>query len=646
MANTSTAVRSETGVSAQSTTGHAGAAYRRDIDGLRSFAVLPVVAYHLKLPLITGGYIGVDIFFVISGFLITGILAREIERGEFSIARFYERRIRRIFPAMFCMLGLSTIVGCLILFPHELVSYGQSLIWNSLFLSNNYFLFSSNYFSPAGDTKPLIHTWSLAVEEQFYIFFPPLLYALRQRMSGLSSAWVLVAIMAASFVMAVALLGAYPSAVFYLAPLRAWELLIGSLLALGIVPPLRGAMREGLSALGFLLVVVPVFFYTNATPFPGLAALPPCLGAALLIHSGGQGNTTRTARFLSLAPFVWLGLISYSLYLWHWPVIVFYRMAVSSDPGPVVKLLLLAVMIIMATASWWIVERPFRTRWLLATRHAVFTAGGAVIALCIGTGAVLIATGGFASRFSPHVAEMASYLDLDITAEYRRGRCFLSNEEGSSAQIDAAACLAKEPGRRNYLLLGDSHGAHLWWGLAKTYPDIHFMQATASGCRPLIEAPGQAACVAQRENVLTKRMPQLKPDAVLLAARWRKDELPELANTVRYLRRFTSRVVVFGPIVQYGDPLPRLLAYEENEGRHDLASASRIPLDRKFDDRLAAIVRDAGGEYVSLYKTLCSGDVCQSVTREGAPMQFDYGHLTPQGSIALAQHWRRLDAFH
>ncbi|QNG48490.1 acyltransferase family protein [Sphingobium yanoikuyae] len=627
----------------------AGAVYRRDIDGLRAFAVLPVVAYHLKLPFITGGYIGVDIFFVISGFLITGILAREIDRSEFSIARFYERRIRRIFPAMFCMLGISTVAGCLILFPHELSSYGQSLIWNALFLSNNYFLLSSNYFSPAGDTKPLIHTWSLAVEEQFYIFFPPLLYSLRQRMSGLMTAWVLVAVAAASLLISVVLLSAYPSAVFYLAPLRAWELLMGSILALRIVPPLPRAMREMLGALGLLLIVMPVFLYTHATPFPGIAALVPCLGAALLIYSGCEAvNTpeiTRTARLLSMAPFVWVGLISYSLYLWHWPVIVFYRMAVTSDPGPVVKLLLLAMMIVMAAGSWWGVERPFRKRQLLGSRRAVFISGGAVIALSSAVGSMLILTGGLGSRFSPRVSELSSYLDLDTSVEYRQGRCFLSNEEGSSTKIDAAACLAKEAGRRNYLLLGDSHGAHLWWGLAKTYPDIHFMQATASGCRPLLKAPGQAACMQQREDVLEKRLPLLKPDAVLLAARWRADELPELARTVRYLRRFTSRVVVFGPIVQYGDPLPRLLADEERGGRDDLVSASRKPLDRKLDDKMAMLVQLAGGEYVSLYKALCSGKKCQSMTREGVPLQFDYGHLTPEGSIALAQHWRMLDAF-
>ncbi|WP_179187168.1 acyltransferase family protein [Sphingomonas sp. TZW2008] len=624
------------------------ATYRRDIDGLRAFAVLPVVAYHLQLRFITGGYVGVDIFFVISGFLITGILAREVEERRFSIGRFYERRIRRIFPAMFFVLAAATIAAFAILYPLELVSYGHSMLWNALFMSNNYFLATTNYFAMGGETKPLIHTWSLAVEEQFYIVFPPLLWVLMRRWGRGVAAVVMAVCAVATLGLSAALLASYPSAVFYLAPLRAWELLIGSLLALDVVPRLRGMAREAGGGLGLLLVVAPVILYTHATPFPGLAALPPCLGTALLIHSGrpdpGAALPTLSARFLAWTPFVWVGLISYSLYLWHWPTIVFYRLGVHSVLGVAEKLALLAVMIALAWFSWRVVERPFRTRALLATRRAIFAGGAFVIAASLATGAALIATDGFASRLSPRVAKLASYLNLDITAQYRQGRCFLSNEEGSTATIDRAACLTPRPGTRNYLLLGDSHGAHLWWGLAHVFPQINVMQATASGCRPLIGAPGLPHCVGERAAVY-RLLPSLRPDAVLLAARWRADELPQLVATVRALRGQTGRVIVFGPIVQYDDPLPRLLANAAWSGRTALIAARRRPLDRALDRKLAAAVRGAGGEYISIYDALCRGGDCQTETADGAPLQFDYGHLTPEGSIAIAEHWRRLAAF-
>ena len=387
--------------------------YRADIDGLRSLAVVPILLFHAGFSSFAGGFVGVDIFFVISGFLITSILAKDMAEGLFSLALFYEKRIRRIFPALFVMLLVTSLAAWFLLFPFDLRAYGKSLIAATGFVANLWFWSQSGYFDTESELKPLLHTWSLAVEEQFYLFFPLLLMlAMRFWRDGK----VMVAVL---FVLSLALsvysVRVNPDATFYLIPTRAWELLMGSALALGLVPSSSSrALREVMALVGAGLVAFAIFTFDGRTRFPGEMALLPCLGAALIIWSGGAVPTL-VARALTLRPVVWTGLISYSLYLWHWPLMVFahhltLRKLVVSE-----KLALVVLSFGLAWLSYVLVEKPFRERARTMKRSVIFASALAGMSFFMALGAVL-APSGFPGRFSPELQALFDDNDRERTA--------------------------------------------------------------------------------------------------------------------------------------------------------------------------------------------------------------------------------------
>ncbi len=275
--------------------------YRADIDGLRAVAVIPVVLFHAGARWFSGGYVGVDVFFVISGYLITTILVQDFSAGRYSIARFYERRIRRIFPALFVVVLCSSVVGHLLLLPEDLKAFAKSVVATTLFVSNIVFWGESGYFDGPAEMKPLLHTWSLAVEEQYYIAFPIVLFLLYRFASPRIASWVIALGALLSFGLSVWGVHNAPVATFYLLPTRAWELLVGSLLAVGLVPLFRSrAVAEIAAAFGIALILFAVFTFDHDTPFPGLNALAPCIGAALLIQSGRNGFIPAIGRALSM----------------------------------------------------------------------------------------------------------------------------------------------------------------------------------------------------------------------------------------------------------------------------------------------------------------------------------------------------------
>ena len=287
-------------------------------------------AYHLETFTVGfaaawGGFIGVDVFFVISGFLISSVILREIETESFSLKEFYRRRIRRILPALMVMMLVTAVVNSYYMLPSQLYAVAKSLLAATFSLSNFYFLSTSGYFSSNAD-KPLLHTWSLAVEEQFYILFPLFLLFLRRFFPNRFKSAIL-SVAAVSFVLSVWVVHKSPTAAFYLPTTRAWELLLGTMLAIDVFPRVETALgRNLLSATGLLAILIPGFTYTGSVPFPGASALVPCAGAAFIIAAGETGSSI-VGRLLSLKPIVFIGLISYSLYLWHWPIILFQHMA-------------------------------------------------------------------------------------------------------------------------------------------------------------------------------------------------------------------------------------------------------------------------------------------------------------------------------
>jgi len=354
-----------------------GEGYRPDIDGLRAMAVLSVLLFHANLGC-PGGFVGVDMFFVISGFLIFQLIFEELNSRTFSLIAFWERRIRRILPALVTVVLAVLVAGWFIFLPDDFQKLGKSAIAQAT-LSSNYFFYEqwlegAGYFAPALDPKPLLHTWSLAVEEQFYILFPLILMlAARSRRRPFAETMLIIAI--GSFALSVYGSFQLPAATFYLLPTRAWELLLGALLFLmhGKITTNRW-LEEAAGWVGLILIVGSIFFYDAFTRFPGRAALPPCLGTALLIFSS-ETRLSRVGRFLAWKPIVFIGLISYSLYLWHWPLLVFSKYPANTQSWKMSSLLLLASFV-LAILSWKFIETPFRKRWVFPKRSQIFWLAG------------------------------------------------------------------------------------------------------------------------------------------------------------------------------------------------------------------------------------------------------------------------------
>lgn len=417
--------------------------YRPDIDGLRAIAVLAVVIYHFSRRSLPGGYLGVDIFFVLSGFLITSIIWREISAGDFSLARFYGRRIRRILPALMVLLLIVGVTSLLLLLPADLVGFAKSLFATLGFAANVYFWRDTNYFSSVADEKPLLHLWSLGVEEQYYLVFPLILLLLTRKSWALSGIIVLGIASFALDLLALKVDGALPA--FYLLPTRAWELAAGALIAL--IPP-AAAVTPIAGYAGALLLASGIAVGPRLYP----AFLPDSLfvvaGTALLVY-GASHDKHPVGRLLSSKALVFVGLISYSLYLWHWPILVLSKYFLVRDLTTVEKWLAALSMFALATLSWRYVERPFRESTVsLKSVGLVVLSGTIAAALFAGT---VIYCSGFPERFNPEAARMSA-------ASGTNYRCAVSDYlyfEGSRAC--ELSLPSRNPQDADVVLFGNSH---------------------------------------------------------------------------------------------------------------------------------------------------------------------------------------------
>ncbi len=613
--------------------------YRPDIDGLRAIAVLSVLAYHLKVGAFRGGFVGVDIFFVISGYLISAIILKDIAAGKFSIASFYERRVRRIFPALIATLIGTSVLAYRYFLPSELAAYAKSLLAALFSVSNFYFWRHSGYFSAPVETIPLIHTWSLAVEEQFYVFLPIFL-ALAHRYFPRKLRLSVILIALFSFV--VSAVGAFrdPTAAFYLAHTRAWELMLGVLISLEVFPEvLRPLHRNVLAACGIVLICLSVFAFSSSTPFPGAAALAPCFGAAMIIIAGKSGDSL-VGRVLSLKPVVFVGLISYSLYLWHWPIIVFQGMEsvlVTGVSVRMAKLICIGVSFAVATLSWKFVESPFRAGHMRMPRATLFKFAAGAAAAVAAAGFTVIVHKGFPSRYPSKAIQVASYLDYDSAKYFRDGTCFISSGY-KYTDYDFSHCLDQDPDKKNYLLFGDSHAAHLWYGLSTKLHGVNLLQATASGCKPTLDQPMLTAptCRQLMSYVYSDYLPNHHVDRLLIAARWQNEDLLPLSRSLAWAKDRGISVVLFGPMVQYDMALPRLLAFSIRGNDQAIPDEHRVD-QHALDDAMSAMAEKQGVEYVSFYRSLCGAQSCEEFAVNGVPLQFDYGHLTREGSLLVAQ---------
>jgi peptidoglycan/LPS O-acetylase OafA/YrhL len=603
--------------------------YRPDVDGLRAIAVLPVLLFHSGISLFSGGYVGVDIFFVISGFVISQTLIKEIEGGHYSIANFYVRRIRRILPALVATILLSSVLALLVFLPNTMREFSTSVTATVLFVSNIYFWKHSGYFEITALDRPLLHTWSLSVEEQFYILIPVALFFTYRLFRNLT--WPLFSLgAAASLALSIFLTDRGPTANFFLLPTRAWELLLGSIIVLANSKPAGNwILREVSAVIGLCLIVFAVTTYTDATPFPGLAALVPTLGAALIIQSG-RDQATLVGRLLSWHPLVGIGLISYSLYLVHWPIIVFARYALLRDLVGWEIGAFIILSLVLAYLSWRFIETPFRHPARVQPRTTLFAATAMVLATLAALGIVGAFTDGFHARFSNFRPPPATEAGGDV---WLRGRCFLENQDPAAWKGDF--CVRTSGSPKNAVLWGDSFAAHYLPGLIKNQDRLshNIIQYTFAGCPPILSytsyaRPGCAGFNAAIFEVIR----HYHADAVVMSSRWdqiRQRGLSGLRDTVERLQAAGVTVYVLGQSPMFAFDVDILDARDAGQDKNAGSSAWYLSFNPIENARLRAASGSA--IFVDPLPTFCTGRLCEYKVPTGL-LFYDYGHFSDIGS--------------
>jgi peptidoglycan/LPS O-acetylase OafA/YrhL len=621
--------------------------YRPDIDGLRAIAIVPVVLFHADLPGFGGGFIGVDVFYVISGYLITRIIVDEIdETGSFSFIKFYERRVRRLFPALAVMMAVTSVIAFFVLLPVALENYGKSAVAASLFSANFFFWKTSGYFGPAADRLPLLHTWSLAVEEQFYLLFPPfLIFVTRWSKKAVVPAIVIGAVL--SLAANVLATSHHPFDTFYLPQYRAWELDLGALITLGVFPSVTNAVaRTGLAALGLGMIAWSILFYSTATPYPGIAAVLPCAGAALLIHSGQSGPSPIRA-LLSLPLLVGIGLISYSLYLWHWPLIVFAKYASFYGLSLAMRLSLVTIAVVLAAISWRFVEMPIRRRNLFAARPRLFAAAAYAMTALVVFGAACTFGDGLPWRMPAEV------LALD--------------KAGHDENFDVLTChdMMEAPIRADRLCrIGDASVPATWmvWGDSDAWalkPAIdRWMRgngeagwiSSRGGCPPFLGVvrPNWEPCKGPNDATLDF-IERHKVDKVLFVAAWSGypklglrdqksqdasvEQTPRVLNdavdtTFAALAAHNVKIYVFDSIpgakMNVPDTLGRAVYFHQKiDVRYNIEEYHSK--NRLFEDAFRRNSQYIAGHFDPA-KTICATGTCEVLTAAGVPLYSDANH--------------------
>ena len=596
-----------------------------EIDGLRAVAVLSVLLYHLGIRSVSGGYVGVDVFFAISGYLITGILLKNPGDHESSLRRFYARRILRIAPALFVTLA-STALIFYVLVPPALSAQLLASLASAVFsYSNLWFYFTIDYFAN-GATNPVLHTWSLAVEEQFYFFFPLLLLLIGKFGKARYTSAVLACLFVLSLFASGIVVAESQSKAFYFPWLRAWELLAGSLLAAFRPELVAARFKAPLSNAGLAAIVASCILYDDKTVFPGYPALLPVLGAIAVIAGAGSASI---ANLILRAGFMrWTGRISYSLYLVHWPIVCAASMLVSLNSGKIRTAIVLASFL-FAWISWRFVEIPFRRMAGRVPERNVFAAfAGACVAAVPYFFILRLASAALWNQF-PNALEYSRFVKTD-TSYFHAGTCFLTDKFDALKYFDFANCLDTNQPRRSVIVIGDSHAANIVDALAARHASLNVLQATAAGCKPVLNATGPAYCTDLMKRVYEEWLPKSGPEVayVVIAARWTDEDIEPLKRTISSLKQLDKRIILYGPTPDYYLAVPLILAYQDVLGvnlESRMLNRERRELDAKFRSSFSGEVA-----YFSPLDKLCNLKTCV-LAEESSPLYFDRDHLTPSG---------------
>ena len=631
--------------------------YRPEIDGLRAIAVLAVMFFHAGFDWLNGGFVGVDVFFVISGYLITTILINDLAHQRFSLLRFYERRARRILPALFLVMLACIPFAWLWMLPGQMKDFSQSLLAVSAFVSNIFFWAKSGYFAPSADTLPLLHTWSLAVEEQFYLLFP--VFLLLAWRLGWRALFVLIAAIAViSF--AASEYGWRTDAVanFYLAHVRAWELLVGSLAALFLRE--RGRPNNNaLALIGLGAVAASFVLFDETTPVPSVYALLPVLGTAAIIVFAGP--RTLVARLLGTRALVGIGLISYSAYLWHQPVFAFTRIRFGETLPQAVYLLLIALSLGLAVLSWRFVELPFRHPRNLINNRGMLFLSGAIMVVCFGAFSFVgSGTGGF-STVTEHRQNLAS---LEARIEINYG---MSEDCETRFTLSENCQTSLEP---NVLLWGDSYAMHLAQGIIASKDGIRMQQHTISSCSPILGFAGLNVqegrgfawvqnCFDFNNAVLEWLEQTPSIEFVILSSPfdWVETEkiagqdgsvrepdpaflIKEFGKTIEVIRALGVGVVLVSPTPRSGDNIGNCLVRQL--GYSGAGSCDFDYPNANFNDDFVSGLESHVPVYW-LKDDICTGTGCATY-QDGRMIYRDAGHLSKEGSALLGERYNWYEA--
>jgi len=641
--------------------------YRSDIDGLRAVAVSLVVLHHADIGWFPGGYIGVDVFFVISGYLITNIVYNETIAGNFSFSNFYIRRARRLMPALFAVLFVTAIIALLVLMPTDLARFGQSLIWVSLYVGNMFFWREhGGYFGGNAQEAPLLHTWSLAVEEQYYLFWPLVIVIglkfLKPKHFGVLTLIGLVALVVLSEWATRNTIGA----AYYLLPTRAFELLVGSALAIywKKLPALGGVINHLTSTIGLVLIIASALILSPASPFPGINAIYPTLGSALLIYSHNSSSAGIGNRLLSYRPIVFLGLISYSLYLWHWPLFAYAKYMGIEQP-PTLKFALVGVAGVLAYLSWKYVEQPFRrahykSLWS-ASRSLVFAPGCVVLIAA----AVMIFGNGLPDRFSAELLNMDKA--LNSASHVERSSCHSASREFDRLpQENCLMGISDRIAQPDGLLIGDSHANHLAGFVSVIAKDAGrvIQDYTMDQCPPIFDvnwgiSEGFAERCAKRNELAKSHITSTNFTHILLAASWpyygsnrlfienrRIDDVDarseylrvKFSETIEFIIANNKVPVVFDDVpslsgVDPGCPVKRELFNQSLDCRtNETHNPFMDELLDSMEEQFPSLIR------INLKEIVCKNGKCE-LELANVPLYLDTDHLNLEGSTRIGQHY-------
>ncbi len=627
--------------------------YRAEIDGLRALAVVPVILFHAGFELFSGGFVGVDVFFVISGYLITTILIEDIENKRFSIINFYERRARRILPALFFVMLVCIPFAWMWMLPNQMKDFSASIFSVSVFLSNLYFMSQLDYFAASAELSPLLHTWSLSVEEQFYLFFPPLLLILFKKSQRLAL-FGIIFICVVSFLFSEWASRENPERNFFFTASRIWELLAGSITA--FVVQKKGAQRNNLlSNIGFAAIIFSIFFYDETTPFPSVYALVPVLGVVLLLLYADK--ETLAAKLLSTKAFVGVGLISYSAYLWHQPLFAFARIRVF-EPSDKLFIALSVISFLLAYLSWHYIEVPFRRRKLMKKSKIMLLSFSVVLLSLFGVAGILgYITNGF---------EASSKSRLILTSLAER----TATNHGISSTCEGEFTLSDDCATSSMpavLLWGDSFAMHLYQGLNASADTIKLRQITKSSCSPILgishanEGFDPAyKCIDFNNSVYEWLKNNKSVQFVVLSSPfgWVNNKiaitsdgkiiksdvefvLSMFKKTVQKIESLGVGVIVVSPTPVSGNDIGRCLA-------HKYRFNPQIDCDFKYSKSIYLSdfmkkVSNFSGVYW-LNNDICKKGICSSET-QGVYIYRDAGHLSKEGSAFLGKKNDWYDVF-